>query len=81
MQLFYLGAIEINDSYDGAMVVICYHLLMPLMIVRTGLEDCTLITELLGYGDYASTARFCFIPGTRQSTTHFFNEKGNSHGS
>lgn len=55
-----LGAVFLLDSLYG---LICFGLYLPLLLLRTHLEDQTLRAELPGYAKYATRTRFRLFPG------------------
>lgn len=55
-----LGAVFLLDSMYG---LACFVLYLVLIIVRTALEDRTLLAELPGYLEYAARTRYRLVPG------------------
>lgn len=55
-----LGAVFILDSIYG---LACFALYLVLIIIRTALEDRTLLLELPGYPEYAIRTRSRLVPG------------------
>lgn len=55
-----LGAVFLLDSLYG---LVCFALYLPLLLLRTHLEDRTLRAELPGYAEYANRTRFRLFPG------------------
>lgn len=55
-----LGAVFLLDSIYG---LACFALYLVLIIVRTMLEDRTLLAELPGYLEYAANTKYRLVPG------------------
>ena len=55
-----LGAVFLLDSPYG---LVCFLLYLVLIILRTALEDRTLLAELPGYPEFAARTKFRLIPG------------------
>lgn len=60
MTVSLLGAVFLLDSRYG---LICFGLYVILIIIRTALEDRTLLAELPGYREYVARTRFRLVPG------------------
>lgn len=60
MTISFLGAVLILDSWYG---LICLALYLILILLRTRLEDRTLLQELPGYAEYVLQTRFRLVPG------------------
>jgi protein-S-isoprenylcysteine O-methyltransferase Ste14 len=54
-----LGSVFILDSYYG---LVCFALYLVLIIIRTKLEDQTLLAELTGYPEFAGRVRYRLFP-------------------
>jgi protein-S-isoprenylcysteine O-methyltransferase Ste14 len=55
-----LGAVFLLDSLYG---LVCFLLYLVLIILRTRLEDRTLLAELPGYTEYAARTKIRLVPG------------------
>jgi protein-S-isoprenylcysteine O-methyltransferase Ste14 len=55
-----LGAVFLLDSLFG---LACFALYLVLIMIRTKLEDQTLLGELPGYAEYATHTKVRLIPG------------------
>jgi len=60
MTISLLGAVGLLDSLYG---LACFALYLLLIILRTALEDRTLLAELSGYPEYATRTCFRLFPG------------------
>lgn len=60
MIVSFLGAVFLLDTLYG---LVCFIVYLILIILRTRLEDRTLLGELPGYPDYVAQTRFRLVPG------------------